>query len=533
MANDFTALTNAWISFQGSIRESFFRNTGIPYRNLIGLLLGFTASALLLSGEVLTIYWASLLFASLLAATMITLVLFRPYNEKKVDRFAWGLLVIVLLGFGFGILEYQTRSWWIWLWRQYLRIKEPHDLILESLFLLGVILGFFVVRNWAKEQKDFVSSLSAVLSGAFVATILGKLQEGTPITPMRAFAYYALGFTMSGTINLIAAARLTANYTNKRSIASRAMLDFLYGSERTKLIDGYFLQNFKDDPDYAKARLIEALIEYRRLIAREFAERMEKRMRAHDQRQTSADVDRLYYYQLINIECEEKEDAQAGTVLSPPSALTKVEDKDKQHYVTYRQLGASQAANSESPNNGSINEEMFRVGVAARWQDTLEYISAPGEYRVAFPFLRSVSGLALLSRQTIVMDRDSNRRFRDKDHGDGICPSEIEQARGLDEIDFLSYVAVPIIGRSGSSNENNLGVVTIDSRLFVAPELKNAERVKPGEGIFRAKLTPRQLTGFAAQLYEHEDPDVKYIEKVTKIIVPVMELYSKCRVGAT
>ena len=524
MANDSSARTNAWISFQSSIRESFFRNTGIPYRNLIGLLLGFTASVLLLIGGVLTIYWASLLFASLLAATMVTLVLFRPYNEKKIDRFAWGLLVIILLGFGLGILEYQTRSWWIWLWRQYLRIKEPHDLILESLFLLGVILGFFVVRNWAKEQKDFVSSLSAVLSGAFVATILGKLQEGTPITPMRAFAYYALGFTMSGTINLIAAARLTANYTNKRSIASRAMLDFLYGSERTKLIDGYFLQNFKDDPDYAKARLIEALIEYRRLIAREFAERMEKRMRAHEQRQTSADADRLYYYQLINIECEEETEAPAPT---------KVEDKDRPHYVTYRQLGAAQVANSESPNNGSINEEMFRVGVAAKWQDDLEYISAPGEYRVAFPFLRSVSGLALLSRQTIVMDRDSNRRFRDKDHGDGICPAEIEQARGLDEIDFLSYVAVPIVGRFGSSNENNLGVVTIDSRLFVAPKLDNAETVKPGEGIFRAKVTPRELTAYAAQLYQHEDPDIKYIEQVTKIIVPVMELYSKCRVGAT
>lgn len=515
---------NLWNSFQDSIRESFFRNTGIPYRNLIALLLGVTSSVLLLTSGVLTIYWVSLLFAVLLGTTLMAFVLFRPNNEKKVDRFAWGLLVIVLLGFGLGALEYQTRSWWVWLWHQYLRIKQPHDLILESLFLLGVILGFFVVRNWAKEQKDFVSSLSAVLSGAFVATILGKLQEGTPITPMRAFAYYALGFTMSGTINLIVAARLTADYTNKRSIASRALLDFLYGSERTKLIDGYFLQNFKDDPDYAKARLIEALIEYRRLIAREFAERMEKRMK------TSAlggsPPAPPYYYQLINIECEKDDET------SPPG-VAKVEDKDKQHYVIYKQLGLDQAADSESTNNIRISEEMFRVGVAARWQDTLEYISAPGEYRVAFPFLRSVSGLALSSRQTIVMDRDRNKRFRDKDHGDGICPDEIEQARGLDEIDFLSYIAVPIVGRFGSSNENNLGVVTIDSKLFVAPQLNGTVMGKPSEGIFRAKLTPRQLTAFAAQLYEHEDPDIKYIEKVTKIIVPVMELYSKCRVGAT
>lgn len=518
-------LTRLFDSFQGSIRESLFRNTGIPYRNLIGLLLGFISSILMLSSGVLTTFGASLLFAGLLAATMLVLVLVRPSHEKKVDRFAWGLLVIVILGFGLGALEYQTRSWWIWLWRQYLRIKEPHDLILESLFLLGVILGFFIVRNWAKEQKDFVSGLSAVLSGAFIATILGRLQEGTPITPMRAFAYYALGFTMSGTINLIVAARLTATYTNKRSIASRAMLDFLYGPERTKLIDGYFLQNFKDEPDYAKARLTDALIEYRRLIAREIAERMEKRMKAREQEEKSGGTKRNYYYQLINIECEEEE--QSG-------ADVKVANRDKKHWVIYRQLGAGDVADPDSPDSkSSIKEEMFRVGVAMKWQDTLEYISAPGEYRVAFPFQRSVSGLALVSRQTIVMDRDRNRRFRDKDHGDGICPNEIEQVRGLDEIDFLSYIAVPIVGRFGSSNENNLGVVTIDSKLFVAPRLEDAQAVKPSEGIFRALLTPRQLTEYASRLYEHEDADVKYIEKVTRIIVPVMELYSKCRIGAT
>ena len=32
--------------FIGSVRESFFRNTGIPYRNLVGLLLGFLAFSL-------------------------------------------------------------------------------------------------------------------------------------------------------------------------------------------------------------------------------------------------------------------------------------------------------------------------------------------------------------------------------------------------------------------------------------------------------------------------------------------------------
>jgi len=154
---------------------------------------------------------------------------------------------------------------------------------------------------------------------------------------------------------------------------------------------------------------------------------------------------------------------------------------------------------------------------------------------VAFPFLRSVSGLALLFQQTIVMDRDKNKRFRNKDHTDGISPSEIEQSRGLDEIDFLSYIAVPIVGHFNGTIENQLGVVTIDSKLFIADEneLGGSQLVNAAEGVYRAQLTPNQLTDYASRLYDPEDADVRYIEKVTKIIVPVMELYAKCRVGAT
>ena len=513
-------------SAMDALRESFFRNTGLPYRNLIGFLLGFTAAVLLLSSGALTILQASVWFVVFLIGTMAVLVLVRPYRERKVDRFAWGLLVIIILGFGLGGLEYQTRFWWVWLWRQYIRIKEPHDLILESLFLLGIILGFFVVRNWAKEQKDFLSSLSAVLSGAFVATILGKLQEGNPpqITPMRAFAFYALGFTMSGTINLVVAALLTANYTNKRSISSRAILDFLYGSERTTLIDGYFLKNFKDDPDYAKARLIEALVEYRHLVAREMAKRMEiKTNRLW--RRSSPPEGQQYYCELLSIQCEE-------VVESPPHNADVDNEKDRKYSVTYRRLRPAEPADEITQSRDGIKEEMFRVGVALKWQDTLEYLSASGEYRAPFPIQGSVSGLALLSRQTIVMDRDVDKRFRDKNHGDGICPGEIEQARGLDEIDYLSYIAIPIISRSDTPAANLLGVVTIDCKLFVAPELEGAER-QSGEEVFRAQLTPRDLTRFANGLYEADDADVKYIERVTKIIVPVLELYSRCRIGAT
>ena len=148
--------------------------------------------------------------------------------------------------------------------------------MLESLFLLGVILGVFVVRNWGKEDKAFMESLSGVLAGTFITTVLGNITQN--LTPQGALAYYGLGFTMSAVLNLIFAARLTANYTNRRSIVSRALLDFFYGSERTKLIDSYFLKNFEESPDYAKRMLQDTLLMYRKLVRRYIADAMQKRM---------------------------------------------------------------------------------------------------------------------------------------------------------------------------------------------------------------------------------------------------------------
>lgn len=609
------------------LRESFFRNVGVQYRNLIGLLLGLTASLLPLTSGTWTIGSVTWVFVVALALTMVLLVAVRPAVEKQVDRFAWGLLVIIVSGYGLGALMYQAKPWWIYLWRQYLKINNTGAILLESLFLLGVILGFFVVRNWAKEQKDFVASLSAVLSGAFLSTILGKLQEGTApaVNPLRAFAFYALGFTMSGTLNLLAAARLTANYVNKRSITSRAILDFLYGEERTKLIDGYFLKNFKADPDYAKEWLTDTLNEYRRLVTREFAGRMEQRRKEREdfrenfkkdlpqpraknlknmiekkrdndaacvkrlkieeeleelnyekdsmgEHRTELQEERLqelnkeiaaleeklkrakvkcndqtleqwkilteklnrlkpsYFYRLITIKCEEQDKTN--------SRVPQVAEKEREYTITYEYLGSNKSSDEDASKTrnkqpGSfITKDMFRVGIAARWQDMLEYITAPGEYRAPFPYFGSVSGLALLFRQTIIMDRDKLKRFRNKDHMDGVCPLEIEQARGLDEIDFLSYVAIPIVSRLGSPTENGLGVVTIDTKLFVVPFRLAGEPVNASEGTFSIRLTPKQLTEFACNLYEPDDSDVAYIEEITNIIVPVVELYNKCRVGA-
>ena len=609
------------------LRESFFRNTGVRYRNMLGVLAGFTGSVLLLSGAELNIAWVALAFVGALFVTMALFVVVRPYNEKRVDRFAWGFLMIVVLGFGLGALTYQYRHWIKWLWHQYLRINEPHELILEALFLLGVVLGVFVVRNWAKEQKDFLSSLSGVLGGAFVATILGKLQgEGiNEIGALKAFAYYALGFTVSGAVNLALAARLTANYVNRKSIASRAMLDFLYGSERANLIDGYFLKNFKEDPDYAKRWLTDTLNEYRTLVRSEFADLMQKRknerekgrykfvtawieskseaalaektqrplgkafraekadkmLRAFEEKGTELvgrlneaeaekrklvkeleslsagdatrakkederseldvrikrieeekkELERIlsplkpsYYYELIAIENDEKKPTEKP---APPPT-----EDAREYAIIYKRVPEGEPGAHTSTREKTIHEGMFRVGIAMRRQDKLEYIIAPGQYGVSFPVLGSVAGLALLMGHTIVMDRDRNKKFRSRDYGRGVCPSDIEQQRGLDEINYLSYFSIPIVARKSSSDENSLGISNVDTKLFVTQFPLEGEHVEGSEGVFRTHLQHRVLSEFGSNLYEEEDKAVQYVEDHTKIITPVLELYSKCRVGA-
>ncbi len=506
------------------LRESLFRNSEVRYRNTIGLLLGFVAAMLLLSSGALSTWGAAWWFVGALAATMLLFILVRANEEFAVDRFAWGLPPVIVLGFGSGALLYQTRSWWIWLWNKYRLINEPHELVLEFLFLLGVILGVFVVRNWSKEQEAFTKSLSGLLGGTFIAGIFGESMKGQGLTTIGALTYYGLGFVISASINLLFAARLTANYTNQRSISSRALLDFLYGSERTKLIDGYFLQNFKDDPDYAKLWLTETLIEWRKLIQREFANRLERRRSSRKKMRVSSppahDAKPSFFYELIAIEGEVK--VAEDTLSSPPLSA-----EDPQYSIIYKHVGSS------SPRAALVEEKMFRVGVSLRWQDKLETITAPGQYRVPFPYQNSVAGMALEFRQTIVMDRDIRKRFRNKEYPNGICPKAIEQDRGLDEIEYLSYVAIPIVGRAGSHGENPLGVVTIDTRLFVTPSKLAGEPINTSQGIFRISLRRSELSGFATNLYEHEDEAVKYIESLTALITPVLELYSKCRVGAT
>lgn len=558
------------------IRHAFFRNVAAPHRNVIAFVLGLIAALLPLTSRIWTLRWATWVFGGAVLVIVFLLITIKPGSreeaecpQKAIDRFAWGLLVMMIVGFGMGSLVYQARPWWVWLWNQYRRINEPPELILEALFLLGVILGVYVVRNWAKEQEAFKDSLTGIFSGTFIAAILGGALDG--LTPLRSLAYYALGFTLSATLNLLYAARLTTNYINKRSVVSRAQLEFLYGRERVKEIDGYFLKNFEEDLNYAKKFLKNTLLNFRKLVQQEFAERIDAKIETrfgsllqvespecnqlrtleHNANELRRDINdpvqeankkanqdelkqvvkqidqlesqigRTYCYELVAIECDD------GTQDEEPSAAAIMA---REYSVIYRRIFSKKTTESGGT---PVTAEMFRVGIAIRRNDLLEYVVSPGQYLASFPYFGSVAGLSVIVRQTIVMNRDRSKKFRSKDYRDGICPKDIEQWRGLDEIDFLSYVSIPIVSRLGTDTENPLGVVNIDTKLFVTFCKLEGDLIDEKRGLYRTRLTPNQLNEYAANLYDEEDKDVKYLEKLTKIIEPVVELYAKCNIGAT
>ena len=573
-------MTNFGRWIKNAIVESFFRNrrATMPYRDVMGLLLGFVTALLLLTswtdsgGKLISESTAAWIFAVLVVLVLLLLVIVRPNEDSALDRFAWGVLVLVVLGFGAGALTFHYRDSFVWLWQQYLRIDTMAEVVLEVLFLLGVILGFFVVRNWGKEQKDFVDSLVAVVGGAFVAGILGKALEGQ-VPLINAFALYGLGFALSGTLNLIIAARLTSVYTNRGTIGSRALLDFLYGSERAKTIDGYFLKHFQESPDYAKEGLVRTLVEFAGFTKERFANRMEARRKERIAQRTKQLKQACKRLGEIDEQLAEAQANRANAAQGSPEAaqldqeinrLNTARPEQEALCNLYRQGVQDQCANGQRyyqvlaiegevivPNNppaddadrrftvlyrpvDEIRADMFRFGVSVRWQDTLEYIVAPGEYKGSFPLMGSVSGLALLVRQSVVMDRDRFKQFRSRDYPQGIAPEKVEQKRGLDEIDFLSYVSIPVVSRLGMVSENAVGILGVDTRLFLATDAELAEgRAERGAKIYSSTLSKRNLTSFASRLYEQNDPEIKYLEEVTKIIVPVLELYLRCRIGAT
>ena len=519
---------------EGFLGKWFYRNTTLPHKKLLCFLLGFIAACLPLTAKAVGEERVAWIF--LVAFVILVLVLLiirpRPFKDLEFGQSRWGLFSIFVLSYGLGALTFHNRDWFIWLWSQFRRINEPHEWLLVSLFLLGVVLGFFVVRNWSKEQKDFISSLTAVLGAAFISTILGELAKVPQLAPVTTFAFYALGFTLSGALNLIAFALLVAHYSRTESTTSRSVIDFLYGSDKAKAIDGYFLKNFEDDPNYAKVKLIEALNAYREIIKDEFSKKMSIRKQKREQAipptfensiplcSASPPAPPLDYFELLSVKSKHSD-------VSPPSAAP-----DETYEVLFRKLRVEE----------SITPNMFRVAISMRWHEDLEYIVAPGQYQKAFPYSGSVAGLALTVKKTVVMDRDKQTKFRSKDFVDGKTPNEADQPRGLHRIDYLSYVVVPMSSSFGKQEEAALGVLHLDTKLFACPKgflpPGSCRQVDtdPTQEIYRADRKRDQLNEFgdyASNLYEQRDEYIQNLESFRDVIVPLLELYMKCRTGTS
>jgi hypothetical protein len=565
------------------------RNTITPDKKLLVFLLAFLASSLILVTKVLSEWWVAIIFLIPFALLLIALLwLVRQqtneswkFKERKLFQSRWGTFGISALGFGLGALVYHYRAWLVWLWVEFRKIDKLDEWTLVSLFLLGVILGFFVVRNWSKDQKDFITSLTAVFGAAFVSTILGQLsnQSGSVLTPQNSFALYALGFTLSGALNLLAFSMLVAHYTGTQSLTSRSVIDFLYGSDKAQAIDLYFLKNFEADPNYAKEKLVAALSAYREIITKKLARAMNERMKEHEAEHVSApsnSVDATQvcpdavslpfkYFELISIKSiQRKNDNQNPPVsplpaspsnsdnqMVPPVSPASASPPEDTYEIVFRRLRRDKPEEAGDP----ITPDMFRVAISMRWLDNLEYVVSAGEYKQSFPYYGSVAGMSLLASRTIVMNRDQYKKFRTDTFLNGKTPSQADQPRGLYEIDYLSYICVPMASSLGKPEEQSLGVLHAATKLFACPkdelpsgacqqtdgDLKQeiyriiiqADPASPG-GRLEEKLQEslKELTGYACNLYVQNDTIVTYLENMRGVIIPLLELYKKCRTGA-
>jgi hypothetical protein len=610
-------------------KEWLDRSTIVSDKKLLVFTLSFMAACLVRITDWLSEKTVAIIFLIFFVLLLIFLwILIREHESEKwkyrgraLLQTRWGTLGTSVLGFGAGVLVYHYRGWLIWLWYEFRKIDKPDEWILVSLFLLGVMMGFFVVRNWSKTQQEFIASLTAALGAAFLATIMGALAGTRPaatapgasqqplttevpaagtatptpaatgaapptggaaatptqtppvvrvvvatapasaasssnlLDPVSTFSFYLLGFTLSGTLNLLAFAMLAASYTRNQSLASRSVIDFLYGSDKAKAIDMYFLKNFEADPDYAKVKLVAALSEFREGVKRGLARMMSQR-KDQSSLVTSPAIDAggrsepLDYFELVSVKSVQlKSDNQASSlpVTSPPS----VPPVDK-YEIVFKKLRKNEQGNP----GDQITPEMFRVSVTMRWRDMIEYIVTTGEYRNTFPYHGSVAGMSLLVRRTIVMDRDRYKKFRTSEFLEGKTPNQADQPRGLYEIDYLSYICVPMVSSLGKPEEQPLGVLHVDTKLFACP---NSEE-KFGKYLVKANADPKQeiykiviaaeegesedklkervkkklkeFEAYACNLYEHHDPIIEYLEDLKGVVVPLLELYKKCRTGA-
>jgi hypothetical protein len=514
------------------------KNTLASDKKLLVFSLGFLAANLTLVTKLITERQAATIFALLFIGMLLTVLVLgypREKSNSKVHQSRWGILSFALLAYGVGLLLYHERDRFEWLWYKFRKIDRPDEWVLFTLFLIGVMLGFFVVRNWNKEQKDFITSLTAVFGAAFVSTMLGQLNTvaDSVLVPTTTFAYYALGFTLSGIINLVAFAFLVAHYTRTQSSTSRSVIDFLYGSDKAKAIDGYFLKNFEEDPNYAKVKLIGALNSYREIIKDEFAKKMGIRKAKHEgmlaanlSSPPGCDlgdaVPPFDYFELLSIK-----------TVSPPPASPPDVPVEETFEILFRKLPDGADA---------IKADMFRVAISMKWLDHLEYVVAPGEYKKDLAYAGSVAGLALEVKQTIVMDRDRYKKFRGKSLPDGKTPNETDEPRGLHRIDYLSYIVVPMTSSFGRQEETALGVLHLDTKLFGFPKGSFPEgscgdyaAAISGSDVYRVTRKRKELDKFAiyaANLYEEKDELIESLERMRAVIVPLLELYQKCRTGA-
>lgn len=443
----------------------------------------------------------------------------------KSRRARWQTLLVVTLGYGLGILAYWYRA------KVSAAVdipRTPGQVLYMALLFLGVIMGFFVVRNWSKEQKDFVTSLTAVFGGAFVASFLGALKP-EQVDMLTALASYAVGFTFSGAINLFIYNKLVREYSTTGSLAARAAIDNLYGSDKAKVIDAYFQKSFEEDPNFARRLLVQALAQFRVRVLREFARKI-----AFKWQGVSYPPHETSLYLLTSIRCragEGQSNAPAQPTSPPSSPPSSPPDG-----TTGGDPGLYEVRLKKVVRPEEITEATFRMGIAVKSSDNLVYIVTPGEYRRPFPLYESVAGLALRVRQTIVMDRDKYKKFRHEEFKSGRCPSDLEGDRGLDEIDYISYISVPVVSRIGNPEEVPLGIINVDTRLLAASEaevegLQGYEQV--ADGTIRAEVSQALLNEWGARLYDAEDEAVKYLEDMRAVAVPVLELYLKCSQGTS
>jgi hypothetical protein len=139
--------------------------------------------------------------------------------------------------------------------------------MLAAFFLLGVILGFFVVRNWKQEQESFLKSMAAALGGAFATMIAPNM-----VTQLQTPQAFALGFTLPGAVNLLAFAVLSAGYTMCRSQTRGTLVEVLYGPDLAGALDKHFEENFQQAPIFARRMLIHSMELHRLRLLKELAQ---------------------------------------------------------------------------------------------------------------------------------------------------------------------------------------------------------------------------------------------------------------------